>query len=78
MERALPLDKMTLAEKLSAMENIWDDLLRNTENLPSPAWHRDVLQARESRIADNTAHYHDWDYGQTGYSPAHRMNIKGL
>jgi hypothetical protein len=50
MERALPLDKMTLAEKLSAMENIWDDLLHNTENLPSPAWHRDVLQAHRMKI----------------------------
>jgi len=61
MEHALPLDKMTLSEKLRAMEDIWSDLCRNTEVLPSPEWHRDVLQARESRIAEGASHYIDWN-----------------
>ena len=61
MEHALPLDKMTLSEKLRAMEDIWSDLSRNAEALPSPEWHRDVLQARELRIAENSSHYTDWN-----------------
>jgi hypothetical protein len=45
MNAALPLDKMTVAEKLQAMEELWADLSRD-EHFASPAWHEDVLQER--------------------------------
>jgi hypothetical protein len=47
LEWAPPLDEMTVSDKLHAMEQIWDDLCRNPENVPSPSWHSDILQARE-------------------------------
>ncbi|MBI2432916.1 MAG: addiction module protein [Candidatus Hydrogenedentes bacterium] len=47
MELAIPLEKMTVAEKLRALELIWDDLQRRSEDVPSPAWHEDVLKSRE-------------------------------
>jgi hypothetical protein len=43
MDLAIPLDKMTTIEKLRAIEEIWDDLRRTAEHIPSPAWHADVL-----------------------------------
>lgn len=45
MTVALPLEQMTVAEKLQAMEALWADLSRNGA-LESPAWHEDVLRAR--------------------------------
>jgi len=45
MSAALPLEKMTLAEKLQAMEELWADLSRE-ENFESPAWHGEVLRRR--------------------------------
>jgi hypothetical protein len=43
---SIPLDKMSLAEKLEAMEAIWADLSRNPSQVPVPDWHREVLKAR--------------------------------
>jgi len=38
MDIALPLDKMTAAEKIRAMEAIWDDLCKSAGDLESPTW----------------------------------------
>jgi len=45
MNAALPLEKMTVAEKLRAMEELWADLSRD-ENFESPAWHGEILKKR--------------------------------
>jgi hypothetical protein len=37
MEATLPLDKMTVAEKLRAMEALWADLSRDEAQVESPA-----------------------------------------
>ena len=34
MEQALPLDQMTTAGNLRALEQIWGDLCRTPENIP--------------------------------------------
>ncbi len=39
----LPLDQMSVEEKLQLMEVIWADLARNPDDIPSPAWHKEVL-----------------------------------
>lgn len=48
----LPLDKMTVAEKLQEMERLWDDLCRNPEDVSSPAWHKGVLEERERQVSE--------------------------
>ena len=60
MELPLPLDKMTISEKLSALEQIWEDLCRTPQNIPSPAWHADVLHAREQRVREGKSEFIDW------------------
>jgi hypothetical protein len=60
MERSLPLDEMTTSEKLRVLEQIWEDLCRTPENIPSPSWHADVLRARERRIREGSAEFIDW------------------
>ena len=59
MRVSLPLDKMTKAEKISAMEQLWDDLCRTPKGFSSPAWHRRVLAARERRIQKGRARLSD-------------------
>ena len=39
----LPLDKMSVEEKLDLMEVLWEDLSRTPDEIPSPAWHKEVL-----------------------------------
>jgi len=57
----LQLAKMTLAEKLAAMELIWADLSRNPSGIPSPTWHRDVLEERKRLVAEGKLRFLDWD-----------------
>jgi hypothetical protein len=61
MEAILPLDKMTVAEKLRAMEALWTDLSRNEAQIESPAWHGDVLHDREAKIKSGAETFMDWE-----------------
>ena len=60
MEIALPLDKMTVADKFRTLEDIWDSLKRTPADIPVPAWHADVLKAREMRVREGASVYGDW------------------
>ena len=60
MELTIPLDKMSTSDKLQALEEIWDDLHRTPEEIPSPSWHADVLQAREKRIKEGSSQFTKW------------------
>lgn len=60
MELPLSLEKMSVSEKLRALEQIWEDLCRTPENIPSPSWHDDVLRAREKRAREGASDFNDW------------------
>ncbi|NLW82191.1 MAG: addiction module protein [Desulfovibrionales bacterium] len=59
MQLVIPLDNMSVSDKMEAMEEIWADLSRNVSDVPSPAWHADVLCVRESRISEGTSRFLD-------------------
>jgi hypothetical protein len=61
MEKTLPLDKMTVAEKLRAMEALWADLSQNEAQIESPTWHGDVLHDREAKIKSGAEKFMDWE-----------------
>jgi len=52
---------MTITEKLVAMNQIWDDLMRNPDDIPSPEWHNEVLSARAERVKNGEAHFKDFE-----------------
>ena len=68
MSVKLPLDEMTLHEKLEAMEILWEDLVRNPENVEFPEWHREILADRERRIAEDREADGGQNYGGGGGS----------
>lgn len=57
MKVTLPLAEMTPSEKLETMEQLWDDLCRDPEDVLSPDWHGEVLANREQRIEDSHAQF---------------------
>ena len=61
MELALPLGQMSVDEKLRALERIWEDLCRDEMTVPSPSWHRDVLEARAARVRAGTEEVLEWE-----------------
>ncbi len=58
---ALPLKKMSIHDKISTMEHIWDDLCRNAGDITSPEWHKDVLDDREKSLKARTDSFVDWE-----------------
>lgn len=61
MEFLLPLDKMTTSDKLAAMEQLWEDLCRSPESVPSPSWHGDVLLASDKRVKEGKSKFKTFD-----------------
>lgn len=58
---AFPLEKMTVPEKISTMEILWDDLCRTPSNIVSPEWHKEVLDEREKSVNDGLDVFVDWE-----------------
>jgi hypothetical protein len=61
MESTLPLERMTTAEKLRAMEALWADLSRHEEQIESPTWHEGVLRERDERMNSGRESAMDWE-----------------
>jgi len=61
MDITLPLDQMTLAEKLRVMEDLWADLSRNEQQLESPPWHGQVLTDRDERVRSGQETFINWE-----------------
>ena len=57
----LPIETMTVSDKIQVMENIWLSFRQNPTEMVSPSWHGDVLAARKKRVAGGTARYDDWE-----------------
>ena len=61
MSITLPLEKMSVEEKIQAMETIWDDLCSRANSLASPDWHGEVLAEREAAIERGDDEFIDWE-----------------
>jgi hypothetical protein len=61
MDISLPLDKMTRLDKIAIMERLWEDLCRDPGSIPSPAWHKDILGAREREVSEGKAKFTSFD-----------------
>ena len=57
----LPLDQMSLGDKLEPMERLGADLSRREADLPSPDWHGDVLRERKRLVDEGKLEFLDWD-----------------
>jgi len=60
MSTHLEIDQMSIAEKLSLMEQLWDDLRARAEGVPMPQWHKDLLDERQQLIQNGEAQFEDW------------------
>ena len=48
---------MSTAQRLQAMEILWDALLHEKVDIESPGWHQNVLEERKERIARGDAKF---------------------
>jgi hypothetical protein len=61
MEISIPLDKMTVEEKMNTIETIWENLCTNSADIPFPLWHEEVLRVRECSIAEGKESFVSWE-----------------
>lgn len=61
MALPIPLEHMTLEEKLQTMETLWDDLCRKNSDISSPSWHQDVLSERATALQNGNEKFIDWE-----------------
>ena len=57
----LEIDKMTLEEKLRAMEALWADLTRKEQDIQSPPWHEQLLKERDERVKSGQEKFESWE-----------------
>ena len=50
MTDTLEIERMSLAERLQAMELLWHSMAKTPEKLASPTWHKTVLQKRLAKV----------------------------
>jgi hypothetical protein len=49
-----PIEEMSAAERIELLESLWNAMSRRPEENEPPAWHGEVLQAREKALANGT------------------------
>lgn len=57
----IPIDSLSVAEKLVLMERLWADLSRRPADVPTPDWHGDVLAERLAAVRDGNTAFVDWE-----------------
>jgi Putative addiction module component len=61
MAFTLPLDSMSITEKLQVMEVLWEDLSKHSNNIEAASWHQELLLQREQAIEKEEDSFLDWD-----------------
>ena len=53
----IEIKKMSIIERLQAMEEIWDSLRYEEKEIESPKWHKDILESRRKKIKKGDAEF---------------------
>ncbi|MEO7339562.1 MAG: addiction module protein [Luteolibacter sp.] len=61
MAVALDFGKMSTADKLRLMEDLWQDLTTEDPEIASPSWHGEVLAERDRLISSGEEQFIDWE-----------------
>jgi Putative addiction module component len=61
MPITLPLQTMSVEEKIQVMESIWDDLCDTAGSTLTPDWHGSILTARKAALKAGNDEVLDWE-----------------
>jgi hypothetical protein len=62
----LTIKQMSWAEKLQAMEELWESLSQNEDRLVSPNWHADALEETRQNYEAGREQPVDWEAAKQG------------
>ena len=52
------IKKMSTAERITAMEQLWDALCHEEKEMESPQWHKGVLEKRREKLSSDEARFY--------------------
>jgi len=55
MSTEIPLESMSVSEKIFLLERVWDSLCSKSGDVRSPEWHREVVETRKRRHRRRTS-----------------------
>ena len=58
---SLPIESLTITEKLLLMERLWEDLSRRPTDVPIPEWHGDILSQRRAAVDEGRTSFVEWE-----------------
>ncbi len=58
---SIPIETLSVPEKLVLMERLWEDLSRRPADIPLPNWHGDVLAERLAAVREGRTSFVAWD-----------------
>ena len=53
----LEIERMSMIDRLQAMEALWDSFKGEKSEIDSPEWHRDILEKRKRKIKNGKAEF---------------------
>jgi hypothetical protein len=51
------IERMSIPERWAAMELLWQSIIKAKANVPSPAWHNEILKERSKSVASGKAKF---------------------
>ena len=60
MPLELPLNTMSVGEKVQLLELVWDNLCHQPGDVRSPEWHAAILRERQRQIENGTMAVSSW------------------
>jgi len=61
MSVSIPLETMSVEEKILAIELIWDNLSSQANNITTPEWHKNILDEREKMLQQGIEQPVNWE-----------------
>lgn len=61
MSFEIPIENMSVSEKLQAIELLWGSLADNPDSVPAPQWQAEELAARAERLKSGETPVSDWE-----------------
>ena len=55
------LEKLSVAERLQIVEDLWDGIARSNADIPVPQWQKDELERRKQKYLKNPGSVQSWD-----------------
>ncbi len=52
---------MPIEEKIMLMESLWESLIEDSEQIPIPKWHEDVVKGRDASYIKGTEKLINWN-----------------